>query len=223
MKDGSGRRTRIKFCGMCREEDVQHAVRLGVDAIGFVHVDGSPRKIGLERAAALRRGLPPFVACVSLMRNPLRADVETLVNMLNPDLIQFHGEESPSFCTSFGRPYIKAIAMGGGKRGMTLMEVHPNASALLLDGHLPGGMGGQGKPFEWGHARFEALRPIIVAGGLDESNVGDVIRMLNPYAVDVSSGIEDQTTSAPSGAKDWQKMEAFVDAVRRADAAEGKN
>lgn len=208
---------------MCRKEDVQHAVRLGVDAIGFVHVEGSPRNIGLDYAAALRREIPPFVACVALMRNPSRSEVEALVNALNPDLIQFHGEESPSFCTAFGRPYIKAMAMGGEDPGTTLSEAHPDASALLLDGHFPGGLGGQGKRFEWGRVSFETQQPMIVAGGLDQHNVHDVIRLLHPYAVDVSSGIEDKKESAPAGAKDWTKMEAFVDAVCRADAALRRN
>lgn len=212
-------RTRIKFCGMCRKEDVRHAVRLGVDAIGVVQVEASPRYIGPEQAEALRRELPPFVACVALMRNPSRTEVKALVKALNPDLIQFHGDESPSFCAGFGRRYIKAIAMGGVDPGATWIESHPEASALLLDGHSPGGLGGQGKSFDWRRAKFDRRRPIIVAGGLNEDNVGEVIREFHPYAVDVSSGIEEKSGSAPAGVKDWSRMEAFVNAVRRADAA----
>lgn len=204
---------------MRRVEDVEQAVRLGVDAIGFVCVPESPRCVDLGAIAAIRRTLPPFVSCVALLRNPTLVAVEAVLELLRPDLLQFHGEESADLCRRFGVPYIKAIAMGGGAPAPALLESYGDAAALLLDGHPPGELGGQGRAFDWGNAGVASVQPVILAGGLSPDNVADAIRALGPYAVDVSSGIEGDPRGAPS-IKDSGKMEDFAAAVRRADAAQ---
>ncbi|MEQ1438196.1 phosphoribosylanthranilate isomerase [Fontimonas sp. SYSU GA230001] len=206
-------RTRIKFCGIRRAADARAAVELGVDAIGFVLVAQSRRYIAPERAARLRAQLPPFVSAVALFMDATAEEVRRSVDLLRPDLLQFHGHEDPAFCASFGVPYMKAIGMGGASAPARSARRFGSAAALLLDGHAPGAMGGSGETFDW--SKVGGLRrPLVLAGGLTPRNVGLAIRALRPYAVDVSSGIEQKP-----GVKDLDKMRAFVKAVRRADEA----
>jgi len=208
-------RTRIKFCGITSIEDAAKAVDLGVDAIGLILVPGSPRELTLRHAAAIRRLLPPMVAAVVLLRNPDVALVQQTLAELQPDLLQFHGEETAEFCDQFGVRYIKAIAMREAKTPVDIaIRPYAAAAALLFDGHATGALGGQGQSFDWRLIRNAATQPLIVAGGLSADNVGDAIRIARPFAVDVSSGIE----NAP-GRKNSGKMANFVRAVARADAA----
>lgn len=209
------RRTRIKFCGFTREADIAEAVALGIDAIGLILVPGSPRAIPAARAAALRPLIPPLVASVVLLRNPTAAEVEAVLRDIRPTLLQFHGEEPAAFCAQFGHPYLKAIAMQKQTRGLAaIAEEYASAAALLLDGHAPGGLGGQGSAFDWAQATEAVNLPIMLAGGLRPANVGEAIATARPYAVDVSSGIE-----AAPGVKDSGKMQDFAREVRRADTA----
>lgn len=204
-------RTRIKFCGIRRPADAKAAVDLGVDAIGFVLVPQSKRYVAPEQAAKLRAQLPPFVSAVALFMDAPAADVLEAIDVLRPDLLQFHGREEPSFCAMFGLPYMKAVAMAGTSAPTREARRFAGAAALLLDSHAPGAMGGRGETFDWSKVR--TLRhPLVLAGGLTPQNVGQGIRTLRPYAVDVSSGIEQRP-----GVKDLDKMRAFVKAVRRAD------
>ena len=203
-------RTRIKFCGMTRPADAEQAARLGVDAIGLVLAKGSPRFIALREAAIIRRRLPPFVQAVALFRNATVDEVKRAVDELQPDLLQFHGEESPEYCAGFGRRYLRAVPMKGGADVGEWERRFATAAALLLDAHGAGEQGGQGRAFDWG--AFRATRPFVLAGGLTAGNVGPAVRQLRPYAVDVSSGIE----QAP-GIKDEGKMQRFIEAVRQAD------
>lgn len=204
-------RTRIKFCGLRRPGDLATAVALGVDAIGLVLVAASPRALTLEAAARLRSRLPPFVASIVLFKDADAGFVQEAIDAVRPDALQFHGSEDAAFCASFGMPYLKALAMGGRLSLRVEARRYADASALLLDGHVPGGLGGRGETFTW-QPLPKVSRPIVLAGGLDSANVGRGIASLRPYAVDVSSGIE----SRP-GIKDAGKMRAFVAAVRRAD------
>lgn len=208
-------RTRIKFCGIRRVADAAAAVDLGVDALGFVMVPASKRHLAPERAAAIRAKLPPLVSTVALFMDADAGFVQLCIDALRPELLQFHGTESAAFCASFGLPYVKAVAMGAGANLRREARLHRQASALLLDSHAPGAMGGSGRAFDWASAGAVA-KPLILAGGLNPQNVGRGIRELRPYAVDVSSGIE----SRP-GVKDAAKMRAFVEAVRRADRSGG--
>lgn len=205
-------RTRIKFCGLTRPGDVRLAVELGVDAVGFVFAAGSPRRLEPGQAQALREAVPPPVAVVALFMDTPAADVRRIVRLLQPDLLQFHGSEDEAFCRAFGRPYLKALAMGaGGAPVEQALARYPSASGFLLDGHAPGQAGGSGRRFDWTRARLPG-RSVWLAGGLGPGNVAEAIREAQPYAVDVSSGIE----RAP-GIKDGAKMQAFIEEVRRAD------
>ncbi|MGD9888416.1 MAG: phosphoribosylanthranilate isomerase [Halothiobacillaceae bacterium] len=209
-------RTRIKVCGITRTQDAIEAARLGVDALGLVFYPPSKRAISLERALGIREVLPAFVQAVGLFVNPSRPDVEAILQHFPELVLQFHGDESPEFCASFGRPYLKALAMGQAQDGelldiKTSMQQHLAASGFLLDSHAPGEVGGTGQVFDWSSIP-ELERPLILAGGLHPSNVGEAVRLLRPWAVDVSSGLE----SAP-GVKDFSKMAEFVDEVRYAD------
>jgi phosphoribosylanthranilate isomerase len=208
-------RTRIKFCGIRSAKDAQAAVALGVDAIGFVLVPGSPRALTAEKAASIRRRLPPFVSAVALFKDADSAAVQDAIDALCPDLLQFHGNEDAAYCASFGLSYLKAVAMGEGGTFKAEARRHRAASGLLLDSHVRGGMGGRGETFDWRAAQAAIAGtavPLILAGGLNAANVGKGMAALRPFAVDVSSGIE-----ARPGVKDHDKMRAFVAAVRRAD------
>ncbi len=206
-------RTRIKFCGITRAEDARVAAALGVDALGFVFVPGSPRCLTLHAAAAIREQLPPLLSVVTLLQNPNSDEVWETIDAMQPHLLQFHGEETAQFCGSFGMPYLKAVAMRGLQRPLAEVAAdYADAAALLLDGHAPGELGGQGKTFDWADIAAGVKIPLILAGGLTPENVATAVRTARPYAVDVSSGIE----SKP-GIKDSGKMEAFVRHVRDAD------
>lgn len=207
------RRTRIKFCGFTRADDIAEAVALGVDAVGLILVPQSPRALSLDAAAALRTRVPPLVGSVLLLRNPEAALVHEALRRVRPTLLQFHGEETEAFCASFGHPYLKAIAMQ--KQTRSLAEIasdYSSAAALLLDGHEAGGLGGQGVAFDWRQATASSSLPIMLAGGIRPDNVALAIAAARPFAVDVSSGIE-----AAPGIKDSGKMRDFVREVRRAD------
>jgi phosphoribosylanthranilate isomerase len=215
MKTESARvRTRIKFCGMTRIEDVQAAVALGVDAIGVVLTDKSQRFAGIERARDIRMALPPFVDLVALFMDDMPGFIAEAVAAVQPDLLQFHGSETAQDCVRYRVPYLKAVAMGGGIDPAEVVRAHPAAAGFLLDGHAAGEQGGSGKTFDWSAAVRAFAKPIILAGGLTAQNVGAAIRAVRPHAVDVSSGVE----SSP-GIKDAAKLRAFVAAVRAADAA----
>lgn len=209
-------RTRIKFCGIRSAKDADAAVALGVDAIGFVLVPGSPRFLTPEKAAAIRRRLPPFVSAVALFKDCDSSSVQDAIDTLRPDLLQFHGNEDAAYCLSFGMPYMKAVAMGELGEFRAQARRHRDAVGLLIDSHVRGGMGGRGETFDWRAANVEIAKfktPLVLAGGLTADNVGKGMAALQPlFAVDVSSGIE-----ARPGVKDHDKMRAFVTAVRRAD------
>ena len=200
-------RTRIKFCGITRAQDADLAVELGVDALGFVMVPASRRYLDSARAARIRRALPPFVASVALFQDADSGQVQEAIDALQPDLLQFHGREVAAFCASFGVPWIKAIAMGDGDDPARAARRFGAARAVLLDAHATGELGGRGVRFDWKRAKT-VKAPVILAGGLDAGNVAAAIRTVKPYAVDVSSGIEQRP-----GIKDPKKMRAFVSAV----------
>lgn len=203
-------RTRIKFCGMTRLEDVQAAVEIGVDAVGFVFVPGTPRAVDAAQAARLVSAVPPFVATVGLFLDADPATIDAVLAEVQLDLIQFHGSESPEACARHGRPWVKALAMGGPVDLDFQMSRYAGARGLLLDAHRAGERGGRGEVFDWSLIPPAIARRIVLAGGLGPHNVADAVRAVRPWAVDVSSGIE----SAP-GIKDPARMEAFVREVER--------
>lgn len=203
--------TAIKFCGLTRAQDVDAAVALGVDAVGFVLVRSSPRFISPELAAIIRRRLPASVRAVALFRNSTETEVQEALDAMQPNLLQFHGEESPEFAGRFGVPYWRAVLMAGVPDLEAWAKRFAGAEALLLDSHSPGGDGGTGRRFDWSGVP-RVTKAVVLAGGLTPENVVAAIRAVKPAVVDVSSGIE----SAP-GIKDRSKMEQFVKHVRLAD------
>lgn len=205
-------RTRIKFCGMTRADDIALACALGVDAVGLVFAQRSPRRLEIEQAAALRAHALPLVDVVALFMDNDAAHVQRVIDDVQPTLLQFHGGEDDAFCRAFGVPYLKAVAMGGDADDAAIAR-HPGAAGLLLDSHAKGSAGGTGQRFDWSRIPRAIELPFLLAGGLHPDNVFDAVRMVRPWGVDVSSGIE----SAP-GEKDAAKMRRFVDEVRRADS-----
>ncbi|SFS03076.1 phosphoribosylanthranilate isomerase [Dyella sp. OK004] len=203
--------TRIKCCGMTRIEDAMLAAQLGADAIGVIFTARSKRRVDIAQARAIRAALPPFVSTVVLFMDDEAALVREVIDAVQPDLLQFHGNESDAWCAQFGHRYLKAIAMGDGAAALPRLHDYPGAAALLLDGHGLGEAGGSGKAFDWSLMPADLKQPLILAGGLTADNVAAAVRIARPWAVDVSSGIE----SAP-GIKDPAKMAAFVQAVRAA-------
>lgn len=191
-------------------DDAVEACRLGADAIGLVFYAGSSRALRPEQAADIVRALPPFVSIVPLFLNPGEALVRQVLEAVPVDLLQFHGEEPPAFCESFGRRYIKAVPMGGDEDPASYAARYRQAAGFLLDSHVPGGAGGSGKAFDWRAIPGDLGRPLIIAGGLNAVNVGEAIRRYRPWGVDVSSGVE----SAP-GIKDAQAMATFINEVQR--------
>ena len=205
-------RTRIKICGLTREQDVDAVVAAGADAVGFVFFPQSPRNVTVARAQALLRRVPPFVTRVGLFVNPQPAELADILSAVSLDLLQFQGDESGELCEAVGRPYVKVARM---KPGIDLVEFarrYPSARGLLLDTYVES-YGGSGQVFDWSLVPRDLPVPIVVAGGLTASNVATVIHQLNPWGVDVSSGVE-----SAKGIKDAAKIAAFVAAVESADA-----
>jgi phosphoribosylanthranilate isomerase len=205
------RRTRIKICGLTREEDVTAAVAAGADAVGFVRYAKSPRFVTAERAAELAAGLPPFVTPVLLWVNADAAEVRDGGARIPNAVHQFHGDETPAECRAGGRPYLRAVRMAPGVDLLDCASRFPDAQALLLDAFVEG-YGGGGKVFDWSLVSASVPRPVVLSGGLHASNVIEGILAVRPWAVDVSSGVE-----RSKGIKDAEAIRRFCDAVREAD------
>lgn len=209
------KRTRIKICGITREQDLATAVAAGADALGFVFYAPSPRYVTPQRAAQLVAQVPAFVARVGLFVNETAEFVDAVLAQVPLDLLQFHGDEDAAFCSAFGRPWIKAARV---KPGFDLLEYAsafagaPGISGLLLDAHVDG-YGGGGKSFDWSLIPQSLPLPVILSGGLHPGNIAEAVRAVRPWAVDVSSGVE-----SARGIKDAQKITEFIAGVRDADA-----
>ena len=202
--------TRIKFCGLTRQQDVLEAAQMGVHAIGLVFHPDSPRAVDVQQAQGLSRVCPPFITRVGLFMNQDASTIIEVLKHVELDILQFHGEEPEDYCVSFNKPYLKSIAMGG-KTPDEIPE-YSSAQAYLLDSNELGQPGGSGKAFDWGNIPKNINKPVIVAGGLSPDNVTQAIQCIQPYAVDVSSGIE-----SAKGIKDSEKMKTFINSVRVAD------
>ena len=216
-------RTRIKICGLTREEDVDAAVAAGADAIGFVIYAASPRYVSPARAAELAARLPPYVTPVLLFVNESLAKVAAACALLPHALLQFHGDETPAECLAHGRPFVRAAriplqAPAPGEAGFDLVNYATSfnkAQAILLDAHVEG-FGGGGKTFNWSLLPPNVNAHLVLSGGLTPANVTDGILQARPrcttLAVDVSSGVE-----VSKGIKSADKINQFVAAVRAAD------
>ncbi len=204
-------RTRVKICGITRIEDAQLTVDAGADAIGLVFYENSPRFVNHSQAQAISQAMPAFVTRVALFKDADKQTIQSTLDNVEIDLIQFHGSESVEFCEQFTLPYIKAIGMKAAQCDANYLiasaKTYSTAKALLLDGHAPGEAGGTGETFDW--SSIAAInKPIVLAGGLTTANVKQAIDTVHPFAVDVSSGVE----SAP-GIKDKSLITEFMQQV----------
>ena len=211
-------RTRIKFCGLVRPIDVDDAVALGADAVGFVFYPKSPRALTGAEAAALRRRLPSFVSAVGLFVNAAAEEVAATARVAGLDVLQLHGDETPAQCgqasTEAGQlPWWKAIRMRRETDLLSSSGSFQAAECLVLDA-FSDAYGGSGKAFDWSWIPESLPSRIVLSGGLDAGSVGEAIARVRPFAVDVSSGIQ----GSDPRTKDRARMERFVAAVLTADA-----
>lgn len=200
---------KVKICGITNVEDAQAAVAAGADLLGFVFYDGSPRHVTVQQAAAIAHTVSPFVVRVGLFVNAPAELVSEAMSACGLQLLQFHGDETPEYCCQFGAMSMKALRVKDAEAIRSLPE-YPT-DAWLLDAFVPGQLGGTGHSFNWDLA-IEAVKlgkPVFLAGGLTPENVAEAVRKVQPYGVDVSSGVE----SAP-GKKDHAKVRAFIQAAK---------
>jgi phosphoribosylanthranilate isomerase len=217
-------RTRVKICGITRVADALCASRAGADAIGLNFWSGTPRFVQVGRAREIADALPPFVTKVGLFVDPEASQVRAILDAVPLDVLQFHGTEEPDLCRSFARPYLKAVHM---KDGVDLLEyaaLYEDAAGFVFDSYWPGDLpGGTGRAFDWSRlsadVRAKLPAAVILSGGLDPRNVGNAIREVRPWAVDVSSGVEEVGPDGKvrRGLKDASRIEAFMNGVRHAD------
>lgn len=199
----------IKVCGITRVEDARAVAMSGVDALGLVFYEKSKRYVTAEQALEIARSVPPFVSLVGLFVDASEAFIESVLEQVPLSLLQFHGRESEAQCNRWGMRYIKAISMKSGVPVQEIAAQYASASGYLLDTYSPATPGGSGEAFDWELVPENLGRPLILAGGLDATNVAQAVARVKPYAVDVSSGVEQQP-----GIKDKEKVKAFVKAVR---------
>ncbi|MGI3130353.1 phosphoribosylanthranilate isomerase [Halopseudomonas pachastrellae] len=202
--------TRIKICGITREQDALAAAAAGADAIGLVFYAPSPRAVDAAQAARIVAALPPFVTTVGLFVDAEPAAVRAVLAEVPLDLLQFHGEESDDYCRQFGRPYLKAVRVRSADQLQDVAAQWPGAAGILLDSYKPGVPGGTGEVFDWRLVPRERDWNLVLAGGLAAGNVRQAIDEMQPWAVDVSGGVE-----AAKGIKDLEKINAFVQEVKR--------
>ena len=217
-------RTRVKICGITRVADALAASRAGADAIGLNFWSGTPRFVEVGRAREIADSLPPFVTKVGLFVDPDASQVRAILDAVPLDVLQFHGTEEPDLCRSFARPYLKAVHM---KDGVDLLEyaaLYDDAAGFVFDSYWPGDLpGGTGRAFDWSRlsadVRAKLPSAVILSGGLDPRNVENAIREVRPWAVDVSSGVEEVGSDGKvrRGLKDASRIEAFMNGVRHAD------
>ena len=215
--------TRIKICGLTRPQDVQAAVAEGADALGFVFYDKSPRHVTPEQAGKLMAALPPSLITVGLFVNASPDDVIETLAQAPVSLLQFHGDETPDQCALVAaatkRPFLRAFRVKPESTADDLLQYElayraasPYFAGLLLDTYVDS-YGGAGKVFDWSLIPKEIAPRVVLSGGLNAQNVTGAILQVRPFAVDVSSGVEQA-----KGIKDAAKIHAFIDAVKQADA-----
>ena len=204
-------RTKIKICGITNPKNALDAVDLGVDALGFVFFEESPRYIEPKKARKIINLLPSFVLRVGLFVNASKEEVLSAISDSSVNVLQFHGDENEQFCNQFNLPYIKAISFQDGVNLLEYCKLFTSSSAILIDTYSENMRGGTGKTFNWDLLPKELPLPLIIAGGLDSGNVSSLINSINPYGVDVSGGVE-----SDKGIKDYTMMKNFVLGVHNA-------
>ncbi len=205
-------RTRIKICGFTTPEQAAHAAYAGADAIGLVFYPPSPRNVSIELAQKIVQALPAFTTVVALFVDASEAEIKQVISQVRIDLLQFHGNESPEACRQYPLPYMKAIRMQTETDINALSKSYHDASALLLDAYHPQTKGGTGEKFDWDLIPKNCSLPIVLAGGLDKHNAAQAIQRVQPFALDVSSGVE-----SAKGIKDNHKVSEFLTEVYQSD------
>ncbi|MBW0454315.1 MAG: phosphoribosylanthranilate isomerase [Candidatus Kinetoplastibacterium crithidii] len=212
------KRTRVKICGFTRVEDVVSAINLGVDAIGLVFYKNSKRFISIEQANNIRKEIPPFVDVVALFVNATKSEINLVQDKISPDFLQFHGNESEDFCSMFKQKFLKAFRVGSpGLENSSDLEhackSYSSASGWLFDSYTEG-YGGSGISFDYNilHplCRSFIKHHVIVSGGVNENNVENIIRYLDPFALDFSSCVE-----ISPGIKSLEKMSNILSVIER--------
>ena len=200
---------KIKICGLTDPENSKQIASLDIHAIGLVFFTESPRAVSIEQANEIIQELPPFINKVGLFVNANSNFVDQVLNSVNIDTIQFHGDESSSDCSQFQMPFIKAIRMREGINLLSQAEEFSSASGLLLDSFEEDSYGGTGKSFDWNLIKNNLDLPIILAGGLNKDNIMSAIEKTQPYAIDISSGVE-----VDKGIKDIEKTKEIIEIVK---------
>jgi len=198
-------KTKVKICGITNLKNALEATEIGVDALGFVFFKDSPRYIEPKEARKIISKLPAFVLRVGLFVNASKEEVLSAISDSKVNMLQFHGDEDENFCNQFNLPYIKAIAFTDSLNLLEYCRLYDSSAAILIDTFSNHKRGGTGKTFNWNLFPKKLPLPVIIAGGLDSSNVQTLINIINPYGVDVSSGVEQK-----KGIKDYNKMKNFV-------------
>lgn len=202
----------VKICGITRTDDAVAAVEAGADAIGLIFYSGSKRFVSSKVAAEIISNVSPYTSIVGLFVNADADYVRAVLSCCSLSQLQFHGDESPEFCSSFERPYVKSVPVSSAASMTEIVAAHRKARAYLFDTQVPGEHGGTGKTFDWRLMPQKNIGHRVLAGGLDAENVAEAIRIANPDAVDVSSGVE-----VSPGEKDHDKLYRFIRAAKRAD------
>lgn len=213
------RRTRVKICGIRTPLDARVAAAAGADAIGLVFYGPSPRHVTVDEAAQVAGSLPPYVMSVGLFVDAPAQQVREVLSAVPLDLLQFHGSETPAYCAQFDKPFVQAVRVRPGvdllQSYQQVMAHRPLARGLLVDAFVPGQHGGTGQSFDWSLIPASLRGEVILSGGLTPENVGDAVRRMRPWAVDVSSGVERK--SGQKGVKDPRLIEQFIEEVHLAD------
>ncbi len=209
-------RTLIKICGVTRVEDAESIVDLDVDVIGLNFVAKSPRSISVMTAREIQAALRSRNRALSIwavFADAVPEHVAAVISEITPDVLQFHGEETPEYCRQFARPYVKVVPMRPGVSIAEMAEGYDDATMLLLDTWTRGHSGGTGTTFDWSLWPRKCTKPLMLAGGLDPENVASAVQRLSPAAVDVAGGVE----GGIKGIKDLERCRRFVEAVRMID------
>ena len=201
--------TKVKICGFTNAENARQAALAGVDAVGLVFYDKSPRHVTIEAAREIVAALPPFVNRVGLFVNANPSLIDEVLCEVALDTLQFHGDETVNECMQYDMPFIKSIGVSSKTDLKKISNDFSKASALLLESYSSNNYGGTGKPFDWSLACVEIDLPVILAGGLNPDNVAEAINQVKPFAVDASSGVE-----SAKGVKDIDKIKSFISSVR---------
>ncbi len=203
---------KVKFCGLTNKEDALNAVALNAHALGFIFYKDSPRYIPPEKVLEIMLDIPPFIHSVGVFVNASFDMINEITTMCKLSLIQLHGDETPEFCSKFSLPVIKAISVKDEADISRISLYKGIVSGILLDTKVENIYGGSGKSFDWGLAisAKEYDVPLILSGGINQQNIEKAIKMVSPYGIDISSGIEKEP-----GIKDYNKMKALLQSINQ--------